>query len=781
MNTTRKRLNRTFCFLAVAVATVTGGTLWADSFTWNTGTNGAWNLPANWDGSNPFTFPVTGDDATQDDSFKSRILIDSDEACLNFTGDGDSGLDRFMRVCSGMTLTCGTDFVKTTGTTNYGVRVEDGSSGDETTLDVGGDVTGVNITRTKGDVGDWVKIDVDGDANDLGITLRDNITIIVDGDLIGVGTGTAATKWKVEDDSTITVLGDVDSMNLTLGTSSATSGDVTTMTVGSIGDLGASHETIDLSGYAKLFVDDSGTGSGDYFARNETEAKVLQRDNSEMDVDGVTTKALWELEDNSIFRGHGNIVEGIWNLHDTSLVEHDGTKTQDGVWTLKNSSIVKAHGIIEEGVWNLNDTSLVEHDGVESQGGVWSLNDTSLANFVGAEAKGGVWTINGDARFVSTDDATILNAVSDWTVNSNGTVANPWGVDMVSGGTQKFYPSVLTVQNGTVRADHIGYIAGETDPEWDTFFKGDSVVEANKRSWWRGSGSDVSYEGINNLFRHKGINNGVGFDGAFLRVGSAELEIEINKGASGYLTIDSQLTSIDGNGQLDILEFQVQGVTVTIQGGGPNNGALEAVGPDYDGEWLDVSGSPVRPFFDDVPCTKRWAEVRVLSGSAAMFDQNINSVISGFDGTTSQYVRDAVYAFDLYVATGATLITGVPSVQNQELVRVYTTNAAVISGSVNCTGGGSCASEVIKLDCVTSYGNFNCVTTSSDDQVDVGFFNDAWDTVMDVDAAYNALVDFNCDGEIDCADRDQFLCNWPSATGVSDYAGGAACGTPTCP
>ncbi len=96
-------------------------------------------------------------------------------------------------------------------------------------------------------------------------------------------------------------------------------------------------------------------------------------------------------------------------------------------------------------------------------------------------------------------------------------------------------------------------------------------------------------------------------------------------------------------------------------------------------------------------------------------------------------------------------------------------------GDIKVISGGATYNPVQLT--ATTYGNFDGdgTGTGSDDPQDVAVFNAAFPSdVDDIGTCtpgtdcYNALVDSDCDGDVDCDDRAKLLSNWPNYASVEN-------------
>ncbi len=728
--------NRIFTILLAFSATLAGfmGVAYATDYTWKGSSDGQWDNDAsqedNWFGGFLNDFPVDGDTGLQDDAELARIQVDSDERCDAFTGDGDSPNDRFILLDAQQTLTVDGNLSKVTGTQDYLIRVKDGASGNETEVLVGGNITGIDIVAARNNNGDWARINATGDVADSDFDLRDNVSMDVDGDMgtttlsvrdgsnidvAGDVTGNASpyTGWDIGNSGTVKVHGDFYDTNLSVGARGLASGGAQ-VTVGSMGDPTATHSTMSLTKDAELIVSNAaGFGGGHYVARYDTIASLVEmRDDSRMIVHGRTEQAFWDMYNDSYFEGQGDIHGGEWILADDSRVV----------------------ALLDIGL--------------------------DIGNFC--------------TNCAGTDSGGI------WRVRSDGGTSS-WGVDVDS--DQAFNPSLLELDGGTVRTGYLGYNSAlshssDDHPEWDMEFKGDSLVAISREGWHEGAGSEISYDGTNNTYQHSGALNGIWIEGPIKQVDSlAELTIQINSPSTtgGYVTAETALTSINGSGVWSSLAFEVEGVQLKIQNGANIGGHMEAIGPDY-----ELSDDD--PLFTDSPCVKRWGELRILdagaSDSTTITDQHPNYGVEVGQGKTWQS-QESVYAIDIFVEKDAILYVATPLIHAAGTVfNIYYTGTV----DLNCTG--SDCGEILNLDntdytpiklVARLFGDFDGATAGNDGDTTSNRdrFEDAWCTCerkTTPDAAYDALTDWDCDGDVDDVDRTQYLANWTGATELNSLS-----------
>jgi len=125
----------------------------------------------------------------------------------------------------------------------------------------------------------------------------------------------------------------------------------------------------------------------------------------------------------------------------------------------------------------------------------------------------------------------------------------------------------------------------------------------------------------------------------------------------------------------------------------------------------------------------------------------------------SSPLAEALYVIDLEVESGAVLEAG-----NTEDINIYYTGTLTNNGNIY-KSDGTTAYTPIELT-PTLYGNFDADQAGGNDTDDVNRFNAAFPSKVG-DEEYDPLVDWNCDGFIDCLDRGQYIANW-SPTGIED-------------
>ncbi len=213
------------------------------------------------------------------------------------------------------------------------------------------------------------------------------------------------------------------------------------------------------------------------------------------------------------------------------------------------------------------------------------------------------------------------------------------------------------------------------------------------------------------------------------------------------------------NGDTVTIDFDAEQISLTAI---DSDNPLEAFGPDYAGYFmLDGDQDPIYVLFTDSPCTRRWkkvtyvqelVDVRILDDWYCSTPISDGGVFWCPHAPLSGGVPEAVYVIDMQINSGATL--------NNQGINIYYTGTFTNNGVL--IGAGS----VIKLT-PTVYGDFNAQSTPGADLGDVDFFNDAFPSDIG-DAEYNALVDADCDGDVDCDDRAAFISNFPEAESYLD-------------
>ncbi len=197
----------------------------ATDFNWVSSTNGAWNFQNNW-------FPLTGPPMDGDNAFhettQSRIEVDRNEQCENFTGDGDSPKDRFLLIERGWLLTVDADLKKASGSGNFAVKLENGLPEVSTRLTVKGidefnrdNLEGIDLGPAPGGFGEnanWVTVDIDGYVKNSSFTLGDNVRVYIGSpveDPIAKVSGPG--NWSFGDKGVVEVWGEIyNDLNMTV-------------------------------------------------------------------------------------------------------------------------------------------------------------------------------------------------------------------------------------------------------------------------------------------------------------------------------------------------------------------------------------------------------------------------------------------------------------------------------------------------------------------------------------------------------------------------------------
>jgi hypothetical protein len=211
--------------------------------------------------------------------------------------------------------------------------------------------------------------------------------------------------------------------------------------------------------------------------------------------------------------------------------------------------------------------------------------------------------------------------------------------------------------------------------------------------------------------------------------------------------VASELVRVVG-GVTQIIDFDAEGVTVETTA---TNAEFETLGPDYD---LSANG----PLFTDSPCVRRWKEVIIDTSIYTRLSHYYEStpITCGYYGPscTGDYLFEALYVKDLTVNSGKELVV--------QGMNVYYTGTVTNNGEI--TTDGEEAYTPIQLN-PTLYGDFDG-DDEGDETADVDRFNDAFPSDFG-DAEYDPLVDWDCNGSIDCDDRAQYIANWDPA-GIED-------------
>lgn len=259
--------------------------------------------------------------------------------------------------------------------------------------------------------------------------------------------------------------------------------------------------------------------------------------------------------------------------------------------------------------------------------------------------------------------------------------------------------------------------------------------------------SILTYDGIGNTFR--GTVGTLRIEASLQRkTDPSTLEIDF----SGSLQFATKTVRVIA-GQTVLTEFDSEGVNVIAREHVPDPTNLETFCPDYD---LAAGG----PLFVDSPGVRRWNRVTVahdpqtLDG-VVLQDANSSTPISGATMAfpPSGLLPEALYTKDLVVDVGAVLKVGEDP--NGSDLNIYYTGSVTNNGSILDKDGNAYTPIQLKP---TLYGDFDA-DGEGNELADVTRFNDAFPSDSG-DPEYDALVDWDCDGDIDCDDRTQYVTNW---------------------
>lgn len=737
------------CRFVLCLACVFTGEIAGAAVTrWQSLNDGLWNDQGNWtDGA-----PTSSDDAQHAEK-ASNITIANDAECNSFEGKGTlAPADRNVVVDSSKSWTIGSGglFKNTSGNAyDFPVYIKDGTSGDPTEIQVQstGNINGIvfraaphaaygdyiSIQTADGDfvnsdllLRDHVTIDVGDDVESATIAVRDYADIDIGGDVF-VSHGTAP-DWTISDYGDVDIVGDLSGINLSIGAVSTSTG--TTVNIGSAGDNSPIVELWELSGLTNLTI------NGDFLARGDAHVpRVVLNDGASMTVAGDTS-----------------------SLPPTGL-------TYDATWLLNDDSVFNGSGPII----------------------------------------GGTWTVAGNARVVANSDVLQDSAGrASWSTTSDGNGAGTYGIKT----NAEFSPGSLVVDGGgTVSSLHLGFddeIGIDVDgvdnhPVWDMTISDGSTVEIRPggRGWHHG---EVRYEGSHNTYRalrsdpdpeppYLSHAASIELNGPLVNVGSnSTLTIELHQATSatnyGYVDVQAELVAFNGSGDLDLLEFDTERVTLDFYSHSCSAGAnhLELFSPDLDLNTDD-------PFFEDSPCLKRWGDVRVHSGPdnscTRLIDIFKNTPIGGgsddFFGSPNPY-PDALYVVNLWLEAPD---GGEDTVMYTAGHQIYYTSNYTLGSGASISGPAP-----IKLE-LTSYGDFDADKYEEEgvgDCDDIAFFNATLFKEYGEESEpesgvypYNPLADWNCDGRIDCDDYCRFGANWPTSgsgctlSSVDDDDGSCSC------
>lgn len=314
----------------------------------------------------------------------------------------------------------------------------------------------------------------------------------------------------------------------------------------------------------------------------------------------------------------------------------------------------------------------------------------------------------------------------------------------------KLSPDELTIDGGTVTCETLGATSGV----WIFAIKNSGEVVPNATSH-RGIGdgeatnSTFTYMGTGNIYNALGP---IKIGGTLVSSGiTRALAMDTDRG----VVITSKLVRIVES-QPVIIDFDTEAVTVKLLTpccGPPFYDGLEVFGPDYAGD------NPDNVLFTDSPCTRRWKKVIAGGAGRTVLDNNFTSTpITCTTSCTGGKLPEALYVKDLEVETDLTLqVNG---------LNVYYTGTLTNNGFIK---DGTETYEPIQLT-PTTYGDFDG-NGEGNETPDVDRFNAHFPSeIGDPDPnkdPYDPLVDWNCDGFIDCLDRQRYIDNW-NPTGIED-------------
>lgn len=272
--------------------------------------------------------------------------------------------------------------------------------------------------------------------------------------------------------------------------------------------------------------------------------------------------------------------------------------------------------------------------------------------------------------------------------------------------------------------------------------------------------SKITYGETGNLYEQIG-GGAIGIGGNLIQEDeSSSMTFKLNQGSAVFFR--TQLYPHSVAGSPIPTTFDAHGATwELVSGAGTTNPFMDTFAPDYKRGAGSVDFNPHNVVFSDAICTPRWGEVQTVfgdtNGSVEVANFYKNTPIADIPGQVSGgELPEALYTDDLTVASGTTFVNNG--------FNIYHTGAYTLNGSMSGSG------LVIQLE-VTPYGDFGGDQVAND-AGDVTRFNNAFPSCVSgvgcSTAGWDPLVDWNCDGYINCADRAQFLVNWPSATGLDN-------------
>ncbi len=491
----------------------------------------------------------------------------------------------------------------------------------------------------------------------------------------------------------------------------------------------------------------AGTGFQDIASTNITlgDGAIINFDGRDVTGPGNHTVG-WTIGDDGIvnirYSGGGGDVSGV----DMTIGTGAATASED---TRVNIRSVGFTSLPISDTWLLRgyaDVAIDLHFWAAGENATIVLQDDAKMS-IGGSALGGAWEVK--------DEAASLSVGGD------------------------FDAATLLVDGATVNGYRLGH---KTGPVWDlTVQNGGKIITEDQggllgqlalSGTWFGhtDNSVLTYSGLGNSVHTSAVDIG----GELVRGGwAADLEIGVDE----QFLVATELVRVE-NGQTFTTPFDSENVTIVVEGTGPLK-TVESIGPDYEGY------NEREVLFADSPCVRRWEKLLVQSGTFAhAVDDICNTPISGHvdslscpAGPPPGGVPEAMYVIDLEVEGGATLMAGI-NVEPVADVNIYYTGA--VTGEGNIVDGAGQPYVPIRLT-PTLYGDFNGDGDGDEPDEpgsDTRRFNAAFCSCLEFDARYDPLVDWNCDGFIDDADRDQYNATWKDPAGLTtDPCNPGFCGT----
>ncbi len=261
------------------------------------------HLSATWDEADNWDFGVPDEnlDALHTTDLSDiEVNIDT-AACESLEGKGGSAVDRFMVLLGGKTLTSDGDVFGTTGQDNFVIKLQDGNSAGDPTKLVAGALKRIDLIAASSHDADFFRLDASGD-----VTESTTINVGNDAD-IDIGGFYLGGALSVGNSGDVDIVGDLKNVTVDLGALSVGIGETrTTVTIGSVGEVGGTNADWTLLGYVDVEIDDSGTGSGDFNVNASAQPTFRVEGGSTLVIDGPANNGNWIVKSNaSLTVGNG--------------------------------------------------------------------------------------------------------------------------------------------------------------------------------------------------------------------------------------------------------------------------------------------------------------------------------------------------------------------------------------------------------------------------------------------------------------------------------------------